>query len=49
MYITHIKAAFEGDTFFPKVDWTTWKKRNIFSHEADSENPHDFEVVCYEK
>ena len=31
MYITHIKTSFEGDTFFPKVDWNKWKKRNLFS------------------
>ena len=49
MYITHIKTSFEGDTFFPKVDWTKWKKRNLFSHLSDSENQHDFDVVCYEK
>lgn len=49
MYITHIKSSFEGDTFFPKVDWTKWKKRNLFSHSSDLENPHDFDVVCYEK
>ena len=49
MYITHIKSSFEGDTFFPKVDWSKWNKRNIFSHIADSENPHNFDVVCYER
>lgn len=49
MYITHIEASFEGDTFFPKVDWSKWKRKNIFSHKNDQENPYDFEVVSYEK
>ena len=32
-----------------QVDWSKWNKRNVFSHIADSENPHSFDVVCYEK
>jgi dihydrofolate reductase len=23
--ISHIKGLFDGDTFFPKIDWTQWK------------------------
>lgn len=25
LYITHIDAVYEGDTYFPSIDWTQWK------------------------
>lgn len=26
IFITHVKGNFEGDAFFPEVDWKQWKK-----------------------
>ena len=25
LYITHIDAVYEGDTYFPSIDWAQWK------------------------
>lgn len=25
LYITHIEATFEGDTYFPTIDWNEWR------------------------
>jgi len=26
MYLTHLDACFEGDTYFPEVDWSEWRE-----------------------
>ena len=49
MYITHIKSTFDGDTFFPKLDFSKWTSSKIMTHKKDEQNPHDFEVVEYNK
>ena len=49
MYITHINESFEGDTFFPKVDFDSWKSTKIMNHIKDLENPHDFRIIRYDK
>ncbi|MAP01986.1 MAG: diacylglycerol kinase [Flavobacteriales bacterium] len=49
LYITHIDSNFDGDTFFPEVDYTKWKSTLIFSNIANESNPHDFKVMVYEK
>jgi dihydrofolate reductase len=49
MYITHIEQAFDGDTFFPKVDFSQWASVTIMTHIKDEENPHNFKVIQYEK
>ncbi|MFT4963850.1 MAG: dihydrofolate reductase, partial [Halobacteriales archaeon] len=40
--ITEIQAEYEGDTYFPTVDWTKW--REIERHETD-----DLAFVEYER
>lgn len=35
-YITHIYGNFEGDAFFPKVDWNVWEKIAEEKHEKFS-------------
>ena len=49
MYITHINESFEGDTFFPKIDFSSWKSTTIMDHIKDLENPHDFKIIRYDK
>ena len=49
MYITHIDESFDGDTFFPKVDYNKWDGKTIMNHTKDKENPHNFRVTVYEK
>jgi dihydrofolate reductase len=49
MYITHIDESFDGDTFFPVVDYNKWNGKTIINHTKDKENPHSFRVVVYEK
>ena len=49
LYITHVDGEFEGDTFFPEVDYNNWKSTLVMSNEADQKNPLDFSVIIYEK
>ena len=49
MYVTHINESFNGDTYFPKIDFNKWNATKIMSHTKDQENPHDFKVMLYEK
>ena len=49
LYITHVDGEFEGDTFFPEVDYNNWKSTLVMSNEADKKNPLDFSVIVYEK
>lgn len=49
MYITHIEQVFDGDTFFPKIDFTEWESSTLITHNKDEENPHSFKVIQYNK
>jgi hypothetical protein len=49
MYITHINKTFDGDTFFPDVNYSLWKQTELFSNKADKKNPIDFVVKKYDK
>ena len=49
MYITHIDEFFEGDTFFPELNFDNWHSTEIMNHTKDNNNPHDFKIMCYNK
>lgn len=49
LYLTHIKSDFEGDTFFPKINYGKWDSKLLFNNTADDKNPHDFQVIEYVK
>ncbi len=47
LYLTHIDAEFEGDTFFPDYLGFQWEQLSIDSHSSDAKNPwpYRFEVL----
>ena len=49
MYVTHIDEYFDGDTFFPDVNYDNWKSTEISAHRKDENNPHDFKIMVYDK
>jgi dihydrofolate reductase len=49
LYITHIYHEFEGDTFFPKIDWDKWKMKSREQGNRDEKNPYDYEYVVYDR
>jgi dihydrofolate reductase len=49
MYITHVDASYNADTFFPEFDETVWEKSEILSHSKDEKNEAAFVVRRYVK
>jgi len=49
LYLTHIEAVFEGDTWFPDYDEAEW--REIFSeaHAPDEENAYPYRFTILER
>jgi len=50
MIITHINAEFDGDTYFPNVDWNQWTAVDSVNYPVNEDNPHyPFIVVTYQR
>ncbi|MGK7397929.1 MAG: dihydrofolate reductase [Candidatus Cyclobacteriaceae bacterium M3_2C_046] len=49
MYITEVKAEFEGDTFFPELDYSGWKEIKREEHQPDLLNPYPYAFVVWER
>ena len=49
LYITHIKAAIDGDTQFPNYDDGSWKKTASDVRDSDEKNVHQLDFCVYEK
>lgn len=48
-YATEIEDEFEGDTFFPALDYSKWKREVLEEVFADESNSHNFKIVHYTK
>lgn len=49
MYITQIDHEFDGDTFFPEVDYGEWNEVSVQQGITDQENPYTYFFYVYEK
>ena len=49
MYLTLIHHTFEGDAFFPEINWEEWNETNHEDHPADNENPYSYRFITLEK
>lgn len=49
IYLTEIKASFEGDAFFPEIDYSTWKETKRQEYEPDEKNPYPYAFVELKK
>ncbi|WP_047981877.1 DfrD/DfrG/DfrK family trimethoprim-resistant dihydrofolate reductase [Ornithinibacillus contaminans] len=49
MYITKIHHKFEGDTFFPDVNYDEWNEVSIKKGIMDDENPYNYYFHIYER
>lgn len=45
MYLTKINQEFDGDTFFPEIDYSNWKIISETTHVADEKNRCDFTIL----
>ena len=49
-YITEVDTEIEkADAFFPKVDFSSWKEVDSFTHQKDKSNDHNWTFFKYEK
>tara|TARA_B110000037_G_scaffold60719_1_gene74408 strand:- start:3094 stop:3603 length:510 start_codon:yes stop_codon:yes gene_type:complete len=49
MYITHIDEQFDGDTFFPEINYDSWQSSEFLNHKKDESNPYNFKIMVYNK
>ncbi|MFU2059548.1 type 3 dihydrofolate reductase [Avibacterium volantium] len=49
LYLTEIQAEIDGDTFFPKIDWTEWQIEFEQYRSADENNPYDCRFLILQR
>src|SRR5690606_3917001 len=49
MYLTKIHHAFEGDTFFPDIDFGEWREVSVEKGITDDRNPYVYDFHVYER
>jgi dihydrofolate reductase len=49
MYLTIIHHDFEGDTYFPAIDFSQWNLTSDEKHPADEKNAFDYSFRVYER
>lgn len=49
LVVTKIHENFEGDTFFPEVDWSEWQLIEQIEGEQDEKNVHAYTFEFYER
>ncbi len=49
MYITHVHATFDADTFYPEFDHSEWKATVLSEHPADEKHAYAFTIVRYDR
>lgn len=49
LYITHIDACIDGDTFFPEYDLNIWEKVTSEGRAADEENQYQLDFAVYQR
>jgi dihydrofolate reductase len=49
LYVTRIDADLEGDTFFPKIDWSRWRRVRSDAFPADGRHAYPFVIEVFER
>jgi len=49
LYLTLIEEEFNGDTFFPAIDWSEWHELENEHHLPDAKNPYTYHFYIYER
>ena len=49
LYLTHIDAQLEGDTYFPNYSQTSWRQIYLEEHKADENNRYDYQFEILER
>ena len=49
LVLTRVNCEIDGDTFYPEIDLSNWKKISTESFKHDDENEYDFSVETFVK
>jgi dihydrofolate reductase len=49
LYITHVHENFDGDTYFPDLNFDNWQLISKQCMNKDEKHPHDYTFCVYEK
>lgn len=49
LYLTHVNAELEGDTWFPKWDEKQWQEVSREDHLADEKNQYPYSFAVYDR
>jgi dihydrofolate reductase len=45
IYLTHVKAQVQGDTYFPQIDWNAWSETDRKHFNKNEKNQYDFDII----
>lgn len=49
LYLTHVQAKVDADTFFPTIDFSQWRQSYVKHHRADEHHAYAFDCAIYER
>jgi dihydrofolate reductase len=49
LYLTRVRAQVDGDTLFPPIDWSNWRRTDSNVCGADDKNDYPCEFQVYER
>ncbi len=49
LYLTLVKEDFDGDAWFPEIDFTQWQESFHQDNEPDEKNPHHYSFKIYQR
>lgn len=49
LYLTLIHHSFDGDVFFPEIDWSAWNEIEHVNHKPDEKNPFAYSFITLER
>jgi dihydrofolate reductase len=49
IFLTIVHQDFEGDTYFPDINWDIWKETARQDHEPDEKNPLPYSFITLER
>ena len=47
--LTRVHEHFDGDTFFPQIDYSVWKETDNRLHQKDENHNYSFSFITYQR